>query len=74
MSEVLKDQPVEDFIAPEEVVFAKIDSEKGLLASPHSKETVFQAFKKGTEPMAYAPMPKAAKSGQFPQFDMDFGQ
>ncbi len=74
MTDVLKDKVVEDFIAPEDVVFAKIDAAKGLLASPHSKETVFQAFKKGTEPKEYTPMPKAAKSGQFLEFDMDFSQ
>ena len=70
MSEVLKEHPVEDFFAPEGVVFAKIDAEKGLLASPYSKKTVFQAFKEGTEPKIYAPRPRAAKSGQFSQFDM----
>ena len=70
MSEVLKERPVEDFSAPEGVVFAKIDVEKGLLASPYSKKTVFQAFKEGTEPKEYSPMPKAARSGQFSQFDM----
>lgn len=74
MSDVLKDKPIEDFIAPEDVVFAKIDAVKGLLASPHSEKTVFQAFKKGTEPKEYTPMPKAAKSGQFLEFDMDFSQ
>jgi penicillin-binding protein 1A len=71
MSEVLKENPVEDFPAPEGVVFAKIDAQTGLLASPHSTKTVFQAFKEGTEPKEYTPMPKAAKSGQFPQFDME---
>jgi penicillin-binding protein 1A len=45
MSEVLKENPVEDFPAPEGVVFAKIDAQTGLLASPHSTKTVFQAFK-----------------------------
>ncbi|MBN1850710.1 MAG: PBP1A family penicillin-binding protein [Deltaproteobacteria bacterium] len=74
MADILQSEPVEDFTVPEEVVFAKIDAENGLLASPYSKETVFQAFKKGTEPTEYAPMPKAAKSGQFSQFDMDFSQ
>ncbi len=72
MSEAMKDRPVEDFPVPEEVVFAKIDAEKGLLASPYSKKTVFQSFKKGTEPKEYTPKPEAAKSGQFSQFDMDF--
>lgn len=70
MSEVLKERPVEDFSAPEGVVFAKIDAEKGLLASPYSKKTVFQAFKEGTEPKEYSPKPRAARSGQFSQFDM----
>jgi penicillin-binding protein 1A len=74
MSKALEGRPVEDFIAPEGVVFAKIDKEQGLLASSYSKKTVFQAFKKGTEPREYTPRPKAAKSGQFPQFDMDFSE
>jgi penicillin-binding protein 1A len=70
MKEVLKNSPVKDFLAPPGVVFAKIDTVKGLLASPYSKKTVFQAFKQGTEPTAYSPRPKAAKTGQFSQFDM----
>jgi penicillin-binding protein 1A len=74
MSQVLKDQPVEDFPIPEGVVFAKIDAKTGLLASPYSEKTVFQAFKEGTEPKKYTPRPKAAKSGQFSQFDMDHSQ
>ncbi|MFC1819998.1 penicillin-binding protein 1A [Thermodesulfobacteriota bacterium] len=72
MSEVLNGRPVEDFFASEDVVFAKIDAEKGLLASPYSKKTVFQCFKKGTEPKEYTPRPKTAKSGRFSQFDMGF--
>ncbi len=74
MSQVLKDQPVEDFAVPGGVVFAKIDAKTGLLASPYSEKTVFQAFKEGTEPKEYTPRPQAAKSGQFSQFDMDFSQ
>lgn len=74
MSEALKGQPVEDFDAPEGVTFVKIDSETGMLASAYSEETVFQAFKKGTEPTEYTPKPESAKSGQFQQFDMDFDQ
>jgi penicillin-binding protein 1A len=74
MSKALEGRPVEDFIAPESVVFTKIDTEKGLLASSYSKKTVFQAFKKDTEPKEYTPRPGAAKSGQFSQFDMDFGE
>jgi penicillin-binding protein 1A len=71
MSEVLKDTPVEDFQVPEGVVFSKIDAKTGLLASPHSEKTVFQAFREGQEPMDYTPKPKSAKTGQFTQFDME---
>ena len=74
MADALKDQPVEDFYAPESVTFVKIDSETGLLASAYSKKTVLQSFKKGTEPVEYTPKPGSAKSGQFQQFDMDFDQ
>jgi penicillin-binding protein 1A len=74
MSRALEGRPVEDFIAPEGVVFSKIDTKEGLLASSYSEKTVFQAFKKGTEPREYTPRPGTAKSGQFPQFDMDFGE
>ena len=71
MSEALKGETIADFPVPEGVVFVKIDAETGLLASPHSKETVFQAFKEGSEPKEYSPRPQAAKSGEFSQFDMD---
>ncbi|MBW2000538.1 MAG: penicillin-binding protein, partial [Deltaproteobacteria bacterium] len=72
MKEVLKGKAVEDFSAPEGVVFAKIDSKTGLLASPYSEKTVFQAFKKGDETREYTPRPRTAKTGHFSQFDMDF--
>jgi penicillin-binding protein 1A len=57
MTEALKDKPVMDFIAPEDIVFARIDSKTGLLASTYSEKTVFQSFKKGTEPTEYSPNP-----------------
>ncbi|MBN2123267.1 MAG: penicillin-binding protein, partial [Deltaproteobacteria bacterium] len=74
MSDVLQDRPVEDFPAPEGVVFAKIDSKSGLLASAYSEKSVFQAFREGREPKEHAPKPMTAKSGQFSQFDMDSQQ
>lgn len=70
MSEVLKGRPVVDFEAPERVVFAKIDAKTGLLAGIHSKKTVFQTFKEGTEPKKYSPSAKSPKSGQFLELDM----
>jgi penicillin-binding protein 1A len=74
MSDVLKDKPVEDFQTPEGVVFAKIDAKTGLLASPYSEKTVFQAFREGQEPKEHTPKPKSAKTGQFSQFDMEISQ
>jgi penicillin-binding protein 1A len=73
MSEVLKDEPVEDFRVPESVAFCKIDGKTGLLASPYSGATVLQAFAAGTEPQEYSPKPEAAKAGQFSQFDLEAG-
>ncbi|MCJ7686389.1 MAG: S1 RNA-binding domain-containing protein, partial [Desulfobacteraceae bacterium] len=71
MSETLKEKPVKDFKVPEGIVFAKIDAETGLLAGRHSKKTVFQSFKEGTEPKKYSPKPASAKLSSFSQFDMD---
>ena len=74
MSAVLEGKPVRDFVVPEDIVFAKIDDKTGLLAGPYSKDTVFQAFKQGTQPEEYSPKPTTPKTGQFLQFDMDSGQ
>jgi len=71
MSNVLKGRPVVDFNVPEGVVFAKIDAKTGFLASPHSKKTVLQAFKEGSEPKEYSSKTTLPKSGQFLQFDMN---
>ena len=71
MQKVLKNMPIEDFPVPEGVVFAKIDEDTGLLASPYSKRTVFQAFVKGTEPREYTPKPAAPKAGEFLLYDME---
>jgi len=74
MSSVLAGKRVIAFPVPEDIVFAKIDAKTGLLASSFSKETVFQAFKQGTQPEKYSPKPTNPKTGQFLQFDMDFNQ
>jgi len=71
MSDVLKGKQIVDFNVPEGVVFAKIDVETGLLASSYSNDTVFQAFKEGTEPKEYTPRPASPKTGQFFQYDMN---
>jgi penicillin-binding protein 1A len=50
MRAALAGRPPRDFVAPESIVFARIDRESGLLATHLSKDTVFQAFIAGTEP------------------------
>jgi penicillin-binding protein 1A len=71
MQDVLKGKPIAPFEHPEGVVITKIDAKTGLLASPFSEKTCFQAFKKGTEPTLYSPKPDQAKPGEFFQLDMD---
>jgi penicillin-binding protein 1A len=71
MTEALKERPVVDFEVPEGIIFAKIDADTGLLAGPYSVNTVFQAFKEGTEPKEYSPKPASPKSGRFFEFDME---
>jgi penicillin-binding protein 1A len=74
MTEASKDMPIEDFPVPEGVAFWKIDAKTGLLASPYSDATVFQAFTTGEEPKEYSPKPESAKAGQFSQFDLESGE
>jgi penicillin-binding protein 1A len=71
MSGALEGKPVKDFQVPEGVVFAKIDTETGMLAGSHSRKVVFQSFIEGTQPETYSPKPASASPGAFSQFDMD---
>ena len=48
--EVLKSEPTQAFVAPEKVVFAKINARTGFLARPDDATAVFEAFKEGTAP------------------------
>jgi penicillin-binding protein 1A len=72
MKEVLNGKPIIPFENPGSVVITKIDAKTGLLASPFSEKTCFQAFKKGTEPEEYSPKPDHARPGEFFQIDMDY--
>jgi len=74
MREVLDGKPVIPFESPEGVVIAKIDAKTGLLSSPYSEDTCFQAFRKGTEPNEHSPEPGRAKRGEFFQLDMDYSR
>jgi penicillin-binding protein 1A len=71
MQEILKDKPVRVFQVPDRVVFAKIDSQTGLLAIPESEETIFESFKEGTVPTEYTKKPGSITDpGQFFKDDM----
>jgi len=50
MGAALAGRPRREFEAPDGIVFARIDSKTGKLASSDSETTIFQAFEAGTEP------------------------
>jgi penicillin-binding protein 1A len=50
MEVALRDRPARNFEVPSGIVFARIDTKTGLLASAQSETSVFQAFLRGTEP------------------------
>lgn len=59
MREALPLLPNASFIIPEDIVFAKIDPESGLLAPPGDEDAVVEVFIKGNEPTQYmTPQPK----------------
>jgi penicillin-binding protein 1A len=53
MSRILEGKPGRVFQVPDDIVFAKIDAETGLLPIPESKKTIFECFKEGTVPQKY---------------------
>jgi penicillin-binding protein 1A len=61
MKQVLANEPVKAFQAPEGVVFAKIDAETGLLPVAESRKTIFECFKEGTVPSDFSKRPGEVK-------------
>ena len=57
MKRILADKPIRVFQVPDGVVFAKIDTETGLLPIPESKKVIFECFKEGTVPTEYTKNP-----------------
>ncbi|MFO7494240.1 MAG: penicillin-binding protein, partial [Desulfobacterales bacterium] len=57
MQKNLAGKAVRVFPVPEGGVFAKIDAETGLLPIAESADTLFECFKEGTAPTAYAKRP-----------------
>jgi penicillin-binding protein 1A len=70
MKTVLEGKPIKLFPVTPGIVFAKIDPETGLLASPSSRNTVFECFKEGTAPTRHSET-KASRSTEFFKFDMN---
>ena len=71
MKRILEDKPPKIFEVPEGIVFTKIDAETGLLPIPESKESVFVAFKEGTEPTEHSKRPgDIADTGDFFKKDL----
>ena len=54
MSRILENEPARVFRVPNDIVFAKIDAETGLLPIAESKRTVFECFKEGTVPQKHS--------------------
>jgi len=62
MKMALEGQPIKDFPSPPGIVFKKIDTETGLLATPECKNTLWFAFLEGTAPQEYSPSEQRARS------------
>jgi penicillin-binding protein 1A len=64
MSTALRDRPTRDFAVPDGIVFARIDTKTGLLASSQTETSLFQAFLEGTEPREQSPASASATEDQ----------
>ncbi len=69
MSQAVVGRPASVFPVPPQVVFAKIDPGRGLLASPGSPEAIVEVFREGTVPSGVAPRAPAPEAG-FSRFDL----
>ena len=68
MTAAVEGRPASVFPVSPGVVFAKIDPERGVLASPESFDAVVEVFRAGTVPTAVAPR-QPARAGDFYRFD-----
>jgi penicillin-binding protein 1A len=73
MAKALADKEPEDFPVPDDVVFATIDPETGLLAREGAADGYLDVFRAGTEPTQYAEVKKGPKAGQFYMLDQGEG-
>jgi penicillin-binding protein 1A len=61
MKQLLANESVKAFQAPEGVIFAKIDAETGLLPVAETRKTIFECFKEGTVPSDFSKRPGEVK-------------
>ena len=73
MAKALAEAQPEDFLAPEDVTFLKIDPATGLLAREDASDAYLDVFRKGTEPTKYASKENDVKAGQFYMLDQGDG-
>ncbi|MDD5222549.1 MAG: PBP1A family penicillin-binding protein [bacterium] len=71
MTQIMSGKPPRDFPVPPGIVFAKIDPENGLLATPETLRPVFEAFQEGTEPKDPSPGPAAGPQDDFFRMDSE---
>jgi penicillin-binding protein 1A len=64
MKAALRSRPPRDFEVPEGIVFARVDTKTGLLASSQSETSLFQAFLEGTEPREQSPETASASDDE----------
>ena len=69
MQKALAERPVRNFPIPAGIVFAKIDRDTGLLASPSAKNVIFECFKEGTQPTQYSTEGSSGGSDDFLKSD-----
>jgi len=71
MDAALRSRPPRDFEVPEGIVFARVDTKTGLLASSQTETSLFQAFLEGTEPREQSPV-KASATDDRRRLRLDF--
>jgi membrane carboxypeptidase/penicillin-binding protein len=65
MKKALAEQPVEDFSAPDGIIFRQVDPRTGLLSTENCRLSIREAFLPGTEPRRYCDEP--AQASEEPQ-------
>ncbi|MDH5541559.1 MAG: PBP1A family penicillin-binding protein [Nitrospinota bacterium] len=55
MKYMVNEAPKTPFIPPQNIVFVRIDSETGALATPDNPNAMFESFKEGQVPLEYIP-------------------